>query len=183
MQDSWHQVVVEADPSTMQPPDIAGLGPAPRELTPRLARYVKVARPSLAALWIVLAVLALGGFAIGVAVLGVTARALSQAWLPALLVFVAVRSIRKTSRGRAALRAVLRDGGLRFARLRDLQTITLGRGLARRYRYTARFAIDDCSITITSMDPSMGMLPDGMLVEVVYDPAHPGEIVPTILLA
>ena len=54
--DSWKRVVVEKDPSTMTPADVASVGPPPRELTPALQQYVKRMKPSYAGLWIFIAV-------------------------------------------------------------------------------------------------------------------------------
>jgi len=140
--ETWKQLMIEASPSAMTPSDVAMLGPAPRDLTPTHEKFLKLAKPSWAPLWIIFAVFSIAGYAMMFAVVGFEARMLTSLWWPALMVGLAVWTGRNASRRRAALRRVLREGHLRFARLERCAQIAVGRGLGKRYRYHSIFDVD-----------------------------------------
>ena len=177
--ESWKQVVVEQDPSQMKPADVANLGPAPREVTEGLERYIRRAKPSWAPLWWTLAALTIAGYTLMFAIDGFNAKLLAGSWWPILLVALAIWTKRNANHRRAALRAVFRDGGLRFARIVENQQIPMGRN---RYRYIARFDVDGRKVQLINFNDAMTMLALGTLVEVLYNPAVPDEIVPAFLL-
>lgn len=180
--ESWKQLMMEASPSAMKPSDVAMLGAAPRDLTPAHEKFLKLAKPSWAPLWIILSVLSISGYAMMIAITGFSSSALTGLWWPALTVGLAVWTGRNAARRRAALRRTLREGQLRFARLEQCVQIPVGRGLAKRYRYHSIFDVDGRKVPFVIMDDGMSLTPLGSLVEVVYLPELPGEIVPTFLL-
>jgi hypothetical protein len=179
---SWQQVVVEKHPSTMTPADVAQLGPPPRDLTPGLQTYVKRMKPSWATFWIFVAVLSVvsygGLIASGAAITGLLS---GSPWLIGSIA-AAVWTSKRSKRGRAALRATLRDGQLQFARLvQNIQT-QHGSGMSKKYRYNAIFDVGGRRVSFVTWNDAMSMINSGQLVEVVYNPASPDEIVPTFLL-
>ncbi len=186
---TWQQVVTEADPSKMKPADVANLGPAPRELTAALNKYVKRMKPSWAPLFVFLA---LGQVAalIGVIATGQSVGTVATAGLWAAgIVALATWSVKRTKKARDTVRATLRDGELRFARIVEYrQTQTGGRAgrtqLAGRgaYRYDLVFDVDGRRVALRTTDDGVSMINRGQLVEVVYNPAVPDIIVPTFLL-
>src|SRR5688572_26011654 len=103
MSESWQQVVVEKDPSTMKPADVANLGPPPRDLTPALEQYVKRMKPSWAGFWIFVAVVSVASYAPLVAM--DAAGAAVMAGLPWVVgsVGLAVWTGKRAKRARAAL--------------------------------------------------------------------------------
>jgi hypothetical protein len=179
---SWQQVVVEKDPSTMTPADVAQLGPPPRDLTPGLQVYVKRMKPSWAAFWIFVAfvsVLSYGGLILsGAAWMGLVS---GSPWLVGSI-GLAVWTHKRSSRARAALRVTLRDGQLQFARLVENRQVQHGSGMRKRYRYHAMFDVGGRRVPFVTWNDAMSMVNRGQLIEVVYNPASPDEIVPTFLL-
>lgn len=177
---TWQQVVTEADPSTMKPADVANLGPAPRDLTVSLTKYVKHMKPSWAPLFVFLAVGQLCAL-VGVIATGQAVGTVATAGLWAVgIVALAMWSVKRTQRRRDALRATLRDGQLRFARVTENRQVQMGR--RRVYKYYAAFDIDGRRIPYVTYNDGMSMVNRGSLVEVVYNPQYPDEIVPTFLL-
>jgi hypothetical protein len=183
MSETWRQVVEEADPSAMKPPDVANLGAPPRDLTPAMLALVKQIKPSFTVLLAVVAVFSLAGSAILIAIVGLSSEVLVGLWFPALMIGLAIWSARRSRQRRAPLLATLRDGPLRFARLVENRQIAIGQGMGKRYRYHAAFNVDGRRVPFVIINDAMGMLQPGQLVEVVHHHAHPDEIVPTFLLA
>lgn len=181
-QPTWHKIVVEKDPSTMVPPDIAQLGPAPRDLTPGLQRYVKRMKPSWAAFWIFVAIVSGASYvplvASGATLAGVLFGLPWVGGSTALAIWTGTRA----KRGRAALRATLRDGNLQFARLVRNQQEQFGHGVKKKYRYNAVFDVGGRRVPFVTWNDAMSMITAGQLVEVVYNPVSPDEIVPAFLL-
>lgn len=182
MSETWKQVVMEADPSTMKPADVAMLGLPPRDLTPAHEKYIKLAKPSLAGVLTAFAVLSVAGFAMAMAAVGFEASMLPHLWFPALIIGLAVWSRKTSGAKRTQLRRVLREGTLRFARVEQNIQTQHGSGMSKKYRYQVTFNVDGRRVLVVSWQDAIGMLENGSLVEVVYLPEVPDEIVPTFLL-
>ncbi len=180
MSDSWRQVL-DAPAGQIRPGDAAGLGPPPRDLAEAHRKYIKLMKPSLAAMWIMLAVLFLGG---GALVFAMAPSVSTVPWLGIGFVVLAVYSHRKASANRGRLIAVLRDGTLRMAECEDVRQVPVGRRtiMGQKYRHYARFAIDGRKVLLVAMNDGMSLLPVGTQVEVVYHSDYPDEIIPTYLL-
>lgn len=183
MSETWKQVVMEADPSTMKPSDVAMLGPPPRELTPAHEKYIKLAKPSFAGLLTVLAVLSVGGTVIMFATVGFEAQMIPHLWFPALMIGLAMWSRKNSGAKRNNLRRVLREGSLRFARVEQNIQTAHGRGMSKKYRYQVIFNVDGRRVMVESWQDAIGMLENGSLVEIVYLPDVPDELIPTFMLA
>lgn len=181
--ETWQQVMIEKAPSQLKVADVANLGPAPRELTPALQTYVKKMKPSWAVFWAFVAVISV----ISYAGLLASAKTFTVGLLSGLTwvipsVALAIWTGKRSARARAALRATLRDGELRFARLDENRQTQHGSGMSKKYRYHAVFDVDGTKVTFVTWNDAMTMINRGQQVEVVYNPAVPGEIVPTFLL-
>jgi hypothetical protein len=183
MNETWRQVVEEAAPSTMKPPDVANLGAPPRDVTPAMVALVKQIKPSFTVLLAAVAVFGVAGSAILVAIAGLSSEVVVGLWFPALMIGLALWSARRSRQRRAPLLATLREGTLRFARLVENHQIAIGQGMGKRYRYHAAFDVDGRRVPFVIINDAMSMLQPGQLVEVVYHGDHPAEIVPTFLLA
>jgi hypothetical protein len=193
MSEPWQQVVVEKDPATMVAPDVANLGPAPRDLTPALKLFIRKQKPA----WDVLVLFfAVTGIVVFVAMLaGKSTSSLSAGAVVQGLVLnggflaFALWFSKRRRAVRASYRTALRDGHLRFARIVEYrqtqvaggagQTQLAGRGA---YRYDLVFDVDGRRVSLRSFDDGMSMINRGQLVEVLYNPAVPDVIVPTFLL-
>jgi hypothetical protein len=181
--ETWRQVVVEKDASQMQVADVANLGPAPRELTPGLNAYVKKMKPSWAGFWIAVAALSIVSYAGLIASAGSFSSGLISGlgWVGGSIA-LAVWTGKRSKAARGALRSTLRDGQIRFARLDENRQTQHGSGMSKKYRYHAVFDVDGRKVAFVSWNDAMSMINRGQLVEVVYNPAVPDEIVPTFLL-
>ncbi len=179
---TWQQVVVEKDPSTMVPTDVANLGPAPRDLTPNLQTYVKRMKPSWAAFWIFVAVVSVLSYGGLLAARDAMMALVSGAPWVIGSIALAVWTGKRSKRTRAALRTTLREGQLQFARLVRNDQQQFGSGMKKKYRYTAVFDVGGRRVTLVTWNDAMSMITAGQLVEVVYAAASPDEIVPTFLL-
>jgi hypothetical protein len=181
--ETWQQVMIEKSASAMKVADVANLGPAPRELTPGLHKYIKTMKPSWAVFWAFAAVIS----AVSYAGLLTSADTFSVglifglAWVGGSIA-LAIWTGKRSARGRAALRSTLRDGEIRFARLDENRQTQHGSGMSKKYRYHAVFDVDGRKVPFVTWNDAMTMINRGQLVEVVYNPAVPDEIVPTFLL-
>lgn len=180
--ESWKQVMMEASPSEMKPADVAMLGSAPRDLTAVHQKYIKVAKPSWAGLWIAIAIFSVASYAMMMSIVGIHTSMLTSLWWPILTIGLAIWTHRNAKRRRETLTRVFRDGGLRFARLEECIQVPVGRGMGKRHKYYARFNVDGRKVQLVNMDDGMSLTPVGTLVEVLYLPDVPDEIVPTFLL-
>lgn len=189
MSETWQQVVTEADPSKMKPADVANLGPAPREITAPLNKYVKRMHRSWAPLFVFLAIGQVCAL-IGVIATGQSAGTMVTAGVWAAgIVALAAWSVKRTKRQRDTVRATLRDGQLRFARIVEYKQTQLGGKAGHtqfagqdKYRYDLVFDVDGRRVSFRSTDDGVSMINRGQLVEVVYNPSVPDIIVPTFLL-
>jgi hypothetical protein len=181
--ETWQQVMIEKPVSAMKIADVANLGPAPRELTPGLNKYIKTMKPSWAVFWAIVAVISVVSYV----PLLTSADTFSAGMLTGLAwvggaVALAIWTGKRSARGRAALRSTLRDGEIRFARLDENRQTQHGSGMSKKYKYTAMFDVDGRKVPFVTWNDAMTMINRGQQVEVVYNPAVPDEIVPTFLL-
>jgi hypothetical protein len=181
--ETWQQVMIEKSASAMKVADVANLGPAPRELTPNLHKYIKTMKPSWAVFWAVVAVISVVSYGGLLASAGTFAVGMiyGLVWVGGS-VALAIWTGKRSARGRAALRTTLRDGELRFARLDENRQTQHRSGMSKKYRYHAVFDVDGRKVPFVTWNDAMTMINRGQLVEVVYNPAVPDEIVPTFLL-
>jgi hypothetical protein len=181
--ESWQQVMIEKSVTAMKVADVANLGPAPRELTPNLNKYIKTMKPSWAVFWAFVAVISVvtyGSLLMSGGMVGASLLA-GLPWVGGS-VALAVWTGKRSARGRAALRSTLRDGQIRFARLDENRQTQHGSGMSKKYRYHAVFDVDGKKVPFVTWNDAMTMVNRGQQVEVVYNPDVPDEIVPTFLL-
>jgi hypothetical protein len=180
---SWQHVVLEKDPATMVAPDVANVGPAPRQLTPALKAYLRNNAPRWDLLFAIIAVPAPLIFIIGVASVHMSVGTIVTN-LFYTLAFCAFGWWARTRNAaiRAALEATLTDGQLRFARLIENRQHVYRKGGHSYYRYDAVFQIDGRNVPFRSYNTGMAMVDRGQLIEVIYNPAYPDMILPTFLL-
>ncbi|MBV8761493.1 MAG: hypothetical protein JO257_29620, partial [Deltaproteobacteria bacterium] len=177
MSESWRQVVDSDNQANWKVTDIAQLGARPRELSEAAKKYVtRTTRSGAATLVILFGVFSLLGGVMMLAVVGPNANAIGTVVVTLAVVVLVVR-VRNQQRER--LRTVIRDGDLRMAMLHDTAQISVGRGLARKYKYVSVFSIEGKPVKLVSWDDGMSMLQVGTPAEVVWHPEHPDLIVPT----
>lgn len=180
MSESWRQVLDSDNQANWKITDIAQLGPRPRDLSENAQKYVKrTTRSSAATLVVFFGMFSLIGAVMMLAVVGPNANAIGTTVVTLAVVVLVMRA---RGRERERLRTVIREGDLRMAMLHENVQISVGRGLARKYKYVAVFSIDGKPIKMTSWDDGMSMLQIGTPAEVVWHPEHPDLIVPTLLL-